>query len=73
MQTFLQARGGDWAAFRERFGEPCAGGGRAFYDLPQEGGEPRWLSLLLDGDEILSARVVDDLHVAAVRTLWEAE
>lgn len=73
VQTFLQARGGDWAAFRERFGEPCAGGGRAFYDLPQEEGEPRWLSLLLDGDEILSARVVDDLHAAAVRTLWEAE
>ena len=59
VQAFLQARGGDWAAFRERFGAPCAGGGRAFYDLPQEGGEPRWLSLLLDGDEILSARVVD--------------
>ena len=73
VQDFLQAQGGNWAAFRERFGEPCAGDSRAFYDLPEEGGEPRWLSLLLDGDKILSARVVDDLHVAAVRTLWETE
>lgn len=64
-----------YSKFVKEFGFPNVSGvsGWCAYELPEEGGEPRYLSLLFDEetDEILSAYIKNDLDEAGISRLWE--
>ncbi len=70
--AFLQ-QDASYTAFVERFGPPCGGWVYAYYELPPENGEPRYLCMSWDegNDEIYSASVCDE--VESLRLVWKQE
>ena len=70
--AFLQ-QDASYTAFVERFGLPCGGWVYAYYELPPENGEPRYLCMSWDegNDEIYSASVCDE--VKSLRLVWKQE
>ena len=75
--SFLDEGGRSVRDFEERFGRPCCvswmGEGHVCYELPSEGGEPRYLSLDASGrdDQVYSASVVGEHDV--VERVWSAD
>lgn len=67
----------DFDAFRQNFGEPnavtCTYLGYA-YELPDEDGEKRYLELYVSNEQkITKAMLVNDVDIAYLELLWEAE
>ncbi len=75
--SFLDEGGRSVRDFEERFGRPCCvswmGEGHVCYELPSEGGEPRYLSLDASGrdEPVYSASVVGEHDV--VERVWSED